>query len=1332
MDKVSPAIDLLPPRYEVVKELGRGGMAVVYHAFDTTSKRHVAIKFLPPTDDENALKRFRREAADLAAVFHDNIVDFYAVGEYQGREYIEMEYVDGGGLAAYLRGRTLAEILTVFTGICDGLAHIHNRGIVHRDLKPANVLVTRDGVPKISDLGLARRIEQRSKLTQDGMVLGTCSYLAPEQILSSEVGPAADLYALGVCLFEAVTGHHPFQAENSMAMLRAHLDQKAPLASSIRPGLPPKLDTLLARLLEKEPRRRPATAQQIRTELEACRQTLAAANEATAGSLLVGRQDDLNTWLELLTSGLSETGLGCLLEATSGIGRSAFLEELRVRLVTAGHTVHSLHPGQPLAGLLASLRVDTTHLAEPEQLAGGLRRALQKKHLILVDDFERLDSLSQKVLERLARLTPPTGAGWLISSTRARAYDFVDGPGCLRRNLEALTEGAVVELVERQLGCPPGPELTGWLVPRCAGSPRRAKLYTTLLTASKLLVEGEVPEPAALPARPTELLPALLGSLEEDSLTLLRALCLVDRPLDFGWLQTASELGEDQTDQALERLMTAGLVEEVAGERYQVFDVELREAVTSAISERVLRRRHARLGECLPAGQRGPHLFLAGDAQAFATCLDEGDDFRNRGLLSEALDRYDLAGQALGPADPRPRLGRARTFCRLGEPARVLEELAGLDSPEAQLLRLDAALAMGDLANAYNLCREAEGPELRPRLARVLEGQGHLKEAIATLADPGPVDLAEKLQLARLYLATGQPDPAAALLEPEPDSPSLAQQLERLVCLADLHESRGRNENAQAALRRGIELAAAWPARRASLELRLATLLSGDEARAACERALAELRPAGESRQLAEALVAVGEIYRGLGLRREAADFFRESVEVGDLTDSSDIQARSRLGLGRLRLEDEQSGEAVATLEQAVALAETSGSQVLMAESLAQLATARRREGDTQGGLMSAQQAVALARKADRPAVLGMALVALAEICVDRGMWKSGLDALQEARTLIPSADRSGQVRLNLALAELHRQGSQKEYPGLSLAEAERFEQLAQGLQARETGLLGAQTRKQPGETRAKTVARTQPPPVAVATNGAKLPRWPLALVSLLVLLALGAWAMQPRSGKLEIRCEPAGAVVKLNDTDRHPAPASLELPPGEYKVKFFKKGFKEHFETVNLEAGGTYKIAAKLEPATGTIKLVSKPAGAKLFLAGKPRGVTPLKVGELAPQKYEYSLVKEGYKKKTGTVEVVAGQLQNLELALDKIPPPPPPPAPVYYAPSYSSTPSYSGGRSSYSPPPQPTYRPPPQPSYIPPAPRVEVRLPQVRVSIPNPVGGGRGHGRGRGRGRH
>ncbi|MCA9791429.1 MAG: serine/threonine protein kinase, partial [Candidatus Eremiobacteraeota bacterium] len=665
MEKVSPTAQLLPPRYEVVKELGRGGMAVVYHAFDTTSKRHVAIKFLPPTDDENALKRFRREAADLAAVFHDNIVDFYAVGEYQGREYIEMEYVDGGGLASYLRGRTLAEVLTVFLGICDGLAHIHNRGIVHRDLKPANVLVTSDGIPKISDLGLARRIEQRSKLTQDGMVLGTCSYLAPEQIISSEVGPAADLYALGVCLFEAVTGHHPFEAENSMAMLRAHLDQKAPLASSFRPGLPPKLDTLLARLLEKEPRRRPATAQQIRTELEACRQALSLGNDPAPASQLVGRNEDLDTWFELLTTGLAETGLGCLLEATSGIGRSAFLEELRARLTAAGLTVHSLHPGQPLTGLLASLRVDATYLEGPDQLAGGLRRALQKNSLIVADDFERLDSLSQKVLERLTRLTPPTGAGWLVSSTRARSYDFQDGPGCLRRNLEALSEEAVVELVGRQLGCRPGPELTGWLVPRCAGSPRRARLYTSLLTASGKVVEGEVPEPAELPARPTELLPAYLGSLEEESTALLRSLCLVDRPLDFGLLQTASEVSEDQADQALERLLAAGLVEASAGERYQMGDAELREAVLNGMSERVLRRRHARLGECLPPGQKGRHLVLAGDAQAGNVCLEEADNFREKGLLSEALDRYDLAGQALGGADQRPRLGRARVFYRL-------------------------------------------------------------------------------------------------------------------------------------------------------------------------------------------------------------------------------------------------------------------------------------------------------------------------------------------------------------------------------------------------------------------------------------------------------------------------------------------------------------------------------------------------------------------------------------------------------------------------------------------------------------------------------------------
>lgn len=243
-------------------------MGIVMHAYDTIGERDVAIKFLPPTDDENLVRRFRREARDLAAIVHPNVVDFYSLGESEGRDFIEMEFVDGGDLASFTKeSALLGSVLEVYAKTCDGLAHIHSLGMVHRDIKPANILITRDGEPKISDLGLVRRTEERTQLTQDGTVLGTSSYLAPEQLLSHAVGPEADLYALGVCLFEAVTGDRLFHAPSPLAMIRAHVDQKPRKPSEVRSGLPPELDQLILKLLEKKPANRPSaksTATQLR------------------------------------------------------------------------------------------------------------------------------------------------------------------------------------------------------------------------------------------------------------------------------------------------------------------------------------------------------------------------------------------------------------------------------------------------------------------------------------------------------------------------------------------------------------------------------------------------------------------------------------------------------------------------------------------------------------------------------------------------------------------------------------------------------------------------------------------------------------------------------------------------------------------------------------------------------------------------------------------------------------------------------------------------------------------------------------------------------------
>lgn len=249
--------------------LGKGGMGEVWKALDQRTGQEVAVKFLFPGSDQETAERQRQEASALAALSHPNVVTLIESLEYEGRSILIMELLEGGNLQKWLAGKPdLAEILTVFAQVCDGLEYLHDRGLVHRDLKPGNILFRKDGVPKIADLGLVRRVGTRSELTQTGVMMGTAAYVSPEQILSTrETGPAGDLYSLGVTLFEALTGRWPFVRESDFELLQAHLREPAPSARELRPDLPPALDVLLRRLLEKEASLRPRTAGQVRQVL---------------------------------------------------------------------------------------------------------------------------------------------------------------------------------------------------------------------------------------------------------------------------------------------------------------------------------------------------------------------------------------------------------------------------------------------------------------------------------------------------------------------------------------------------------------------------------------------------------------------------------------------------------------------------------------------------------------------------------------------------------------------------------------------------------------------------------------------------------------------------------------------------------------------------------------------------------------------------------------------------------------------------------------------------------------------------------------------------------
>ena len=263
----------LAPEYDVLRELGRGGMAVVFLAMETDLRRSVAIKVLPPEMGltPQVAERFKREARMAASLDHQNILPVYRVGQVAGMHYIVTKYIEGRSLEAIIGAQGALPIsvtLMILRSVTSALAFAHSRGIIHRDIKGANILIDTDGRIIVADFGIARAADD-STITATGSVVGTPAFMSPEQCSGQPVGPQGDQYSLGVVAFQMLTGSVPFTAPTLPGVMQHHFFTPPPDIANIREGVPGELNQLISRLLAKKPEERFASTDDMLAAVEA-------------------------------------------------------------------------------------------------------------------------------------------------------------------------------------------------------------------------------------------------------------------------------------------------------------------------------------------------------------------------------------------------------------------------------------------------------------------------------------------------------------------------------------------------------------------------------------------------------------------------------------------------------------------------------------------------------------------------------------------------------------------------------------------------------------------------------------------------------------------------------------------------------------------------------------------------------------------------------------------------------------------------------------------------------------------------------------------------------
>jgi serine/threonine protein kinase len=262
----------LEGRYQVLKELGRGGMGIVFQAHDKQLNEQVAIKILSPllSNDPEALERLKREVSAARRITHSNVIRIHDIAEINGLHYVSMEYFPGISLKDHIKrtgALSLMQAYNIASQICDGLDAAHRQGVIHRDLKTQNIIIHPNNHIKIIDFGLARTSHMEG-MTATGLIMGTPEYMAPEQVSGKKVDERADIYSLGIILYELFTGKVPFTGDSAIAVGFKQMKEDPPPPRELNPQLSPAVERVILRALQKDPAMRYFSVSELRTDLE--------------------------------------------------------------------------------------------------------------------------------------------------------------------------------------------------------------------------------------------------------------------------------------------------------------------------------------------------------------------------------------------------------------------------------------------------------------------------------------------------------------------------------------------------------------------------------------------------------------------------------------------------------------------------------------------------------------------------------------------------------------------------------------------------------------------------------------------------------------------------------------------------------------------------------------------------------------------------------------------------------------------------------------------------------------------------------------------------------